>query len=113
MPPLVLVELSAANALLLAAALAAVKLGSRVLDLSRADEVAMVFCGAQKSLVTGVPMAQLLFAGPDAGIIVIPIMIYHQLQLLLGAWLARRYARIARLDDLGPIESRSILATSR
>ena len=112
-PPLVLVELSAANALLLAAALAAVKLGSRVLDLSRADEVAMVFCGAQKSLVTGVPMAQLLFAGPDAGIIVIPIMIYHQLQLLLGAWLARRYARIARLDDLGPIESRSILATSR
>lgn len=54
----------------------------------------MIFCGSQTSLVTGVPMAQLLFAAPDAGIIVVPIMIYHQLKPLVGAWLARRYTAI-------------------
>jgi sodium/bile acid cotransporter 7 len=96
LPPLVLVEVSLVNALLLAGALLAIKLGSHLLALPRDDEVAMIFCGSQKSLVTGVPMAQLLFAGPDAGIIVVPIMIYHQLQLLVGAWLARRYITVKR-----------------
>jgi solute carrier family 10 (sodium/bile acid cotransporter), member 7 len=43
-------------------------------------------------VVTGVPMAHLLFTGPVAGMIVLPIMIYHLLQLIVGAWLARRYA---------------------
>jgi sodium/bile acid cotransporter 7 len=37
-------------------------------------------------------MAHLLFTGPAAGMIVLPIIIYHQLQLWTGAWLARRYA---------------------
>jgi hypothetical protein len=80
------------DALLLVAVLSAIKLGSRLFALPRTDEIAMLFCGSQKSAITGVPMAHLLFAGPAAGMIVLPIIIYHQLQLRLGAWLARRYA---------------------
>jgi sodium/bile acid cotransporter 7 len=94
LPPLLLVEVCLVNALLLAGALLAIKLGGHLLALPRGDGIAMIFCGSQKSLVTGVPMAQLLFSGPDAGFIVVPIMIYHQLQLLVGAWLARRYTAI-------------------
>ena len=80
------------DAFLLIAVLLAIKLGSRLSALPRTDEVAVLFCGSQKSAITGVPMAHLLFTGPAAGIIVLPIIIYHQLQLWLGAWLARRYA---------------------
>jgi sodium/bile acid cotransporter 7 len=91
-PPITLAALVLIDALLLIAVLVALKLGSQVLALQRTDEVAMLFCGSQKSAITGVPMAHLLFAGAAAGIIVLPIIIYHQLQLWLGAWLARRYA---------------------
>ena len=118
LPPLVLVEVSLISALLIAGALLAIKLGSDMLALPRDDEVAMIFCGSQKSLVTGVPMAQLLFAGPDAGIIVVPLMIYHQLQLFVGAWLARRYltkgllgtaaSAIAPVQTLDPPPSTSL-----
>jgi len=96
LPPLVLVEVVLINGLLLTGALLAIKLGGDLLALPRGDNIALVFCGSQKSLVTGVPMAQLLFAGPDAGVMVVPIMIYHLLQLLVGAWLARRYTTIER-----------------
>lgn len=92
LPATTLAELVAFDALLLAGALALIKLGSRLLGLPLKDEVAMTFCGSQKSIVTGAPMAQLLFANPVAGMIVLPIMLYHLMQLLVGAWLARRYA---------------------
>ena len=52
-----------------------------------------VFCGSKKTLASGVPMAKLLFgAHPAVGVIVLPIMFYHQLQLFVCAVLARRYA---------------------
>src|SRR5580704_10097512 len=91
-PPITLAALILIDALLLIAVLVAIKLASRVFALPRTDEVAIIFCGSQKSAITGVPMAHLLFTGPAAGMIVLPIIIYHQLQLWLGAWLARRYA---------------------
>jgi len=56
------------------------------------DEVAIVFCGSQKSLVTGVPMANALFNAASVGPLLLPIMIYYPLQLVVCAWLARRYA---------------------
>lgn len=57
------------------------------------DEIAAVFCGSKKSLASGLPMAQVLFAGhPGLGLIVLPIMLYNQLQIMLGAVLAERYA---------------------
>ncbi len=66
---------------------------ARKLGFSRDDETVIVFCGTKKSLVQGVPMARVLFAGPDLGLILLPIMIFHQVQLMVCAWIARRYAR--------------------
>lgn len=57
---------------------------------------AVVFCGTKKSLATGVPMAHLIFAGnPALGLILLPIMVYHPLQLLICTPLANRWANEA------------------
>lgn len=85
----------AANAVLLGIVLLATRFGARLLGFSRDDEIAIVFCGSKKSLAAGVPMANVLFAGPTAGLTVLPIMIFHQMQLMVCAWLARRYAATA------------------
>lgn len=79
-------------ALLLAGGLLTTVMLSRALALCMPDEVAIVFCGSQKSLVTGVPMANALFSAASVGPLLLPIMIYHPLQLVVCAWLARRYA---------------------
>jgi len=82
--------------LLLGVALALTTLASQRLGFARADEVVIVFCGSKKSLATGVPMAKILFAGnPMLGLIVLPVMLYHQVQLMVCAVLAQRYARQA------------------
>lgn len=77
---------------LLAAILAFTAFGARLLGFSRDDEIAIVFCGSQKSLVSGIPIANALFAGPDLGFIVLPLMLFHQIQLISSALIARRYA---------------------
>ena len=66
---------------------------SRALGFSREDEIAIVFCGSKKTLASGVPMAQILFAGQAVGLLVLPLMVFHQLQLMVCASIARRYAR--------------------
>jgi sodium/bile acid cotransporter 7 len=76
---------------LLAIVMAATMFGSRALGFSKADEVAIVFCGSKKSLATGVPMAGILFPGPTAGILVLPVMLFHQVQLMACSVLAQRY----------------------
>jgi sodium/bile acid cotransporter 7 len=80
------------DAALLAAVLGVTTLTSRVLSFSRADEIAAVFCGSKKSLASGLPMAAVLFAGQSAGLIVLPLMLFHQLQLMACAAMARRFA---------------------
>ncbi|TWB43387.1 bile acid:sodium symporter family protein [Nitrospirillum pindoramense] len=77
---------------LLALILVITTLVSRRLHLSRPDEIAVVFCGSKKSLVSGIPMANVLFAGHAVGMIVLPLMLFHQIQLMVCAVLARRYA---------------------
>jgi len=65
----------------------------RRLGFSTEDEIAAVFCGSKKTLASGVPMAKLLFGThPALGLIVLPIMFYHQLQLFVCSLLAARYA---------------------
>jgi sodium/bile acid cotransporter 7 len=80
------------DAALLAAVLAITTYGSRLLGFSRADEVTIVFCGSKKSLASGLPMATVLLAGQSIGLIVLPLMLFHQIQLMVCAWLAKRYA---------------------
>lgn len=81
---------------LLALAFGFTILASRRLGLPREDEVAAVFCGSTKSLANGAPIAQILFAGsPLLGVILLPLMLYHQLQLVGCALMAQRYAKRA------------------
>ena len=76
---------------------AATSLGSRLLGFSRADQITIVFCGSKKSLASGLPMASMLFAGQSVGLIVLPLMLFHQIQLMVCAALARRYGAGALL----------------
>jgi sodium/bile acid cotransporter 7 len=87
-----LLRLSLVSAALLAAVLAATTLLSRKLGFAREDEITIVFCGSKKSLASGLPIASVLFAGNSVGLLVLPMMLFHQLQLMVCAVLARRYA---------------------
>jgi hypothetical protein len=90
-----MVVLLAACCVLLAIVLAATAYGARALGFSKEDEITIVFCGSKKSMATGVPMAGILFPGPTAGIIVLPLMIFHQIQLMACSVIAQRYAKRA------------------
>lgn len=68
----------------------------RVLGLSREDAVVLQFCGSKKSLATGVPIAGVLFPASVAGPILLPVMLFHQIQLMVCAGLARRYGKVVR-----------------
>jgi len=86
-----LLQLALVNAGLLALVITTLTFTSRWLGFSRADESAIVFCGSKKSLASGLPMASVLFAG-HVGLGVIPVMLFHQIQLMVCGSLARRYA---------------------
>ena len=60
------------------------------LGFPRGDRIALLFCGTKKSLATGVPMASVLFSGPIVSVLVIPLMLYHQAQLIVSSVLAGR-----------------------
>jgi sodium/bile acid cotransporter 7 len=64
------------------------------IGLSREDRITMIFCGSKKSLVQGAVMGQVLFPEATAfAIVLLPLMLYHALQLLAGSILAQRMAR--------------------
>ncbi len=90
--PLELITLLLVCGVLLTLVMLATMWGARLLGFSKADEVAIVFCGSKKSLATGVPMAGILFPGATAGVLVLPLMIFHQIQLMACSVLAQRYA---------------------
>ncbi len=66
---------------------------ARKLGFNKADEITIVFCGSKKSLANGIPMANILFPTSEIGMMVLPLMIFHQIQLMVCAVLARRYKR--------------------
>jgi solute carrier family 10 (sodium/bile acid cotransporter), member 7 len=80
------------DAALLGAVLATTSGVARLLRFTRADTITTVFCGSKKSLASGLPMASVLFAGQPVGLIILPLMLFHQIQLMACAALARRYA---------------------
>jgi sodium/bile acid cotransporter 7 len=79
------------DAALLATVIAILTFASRWLGFSRADQITIVFCGSKKSLASGLPIATVLFAG-HVGLVILPVMVFHQIQLMVCASLARRYA---------------------
>ncbi|MDU9026768.1 bile acid:sodium symporter family protein [Pseudomonas mediterranea] len=81
------------SAMLLAIILWLTTRTARTLRFNNADEIAAVFCASKKSLAAGVPMAALIFGNnPGLGLILLPIMIYHPMQLIVCSILAERYA---------------------
>src|SRR5579872_5071712 len=95
-----LIKLLIVCALLLAAVLLATVVVARRLGFERADEIVIVFCGSKKSLASGVPMAGVLFPLAQVGMIVLPLMLFHQIQLMVCAALAKRYAASAALETV-------------
>lgn len=81
------------DCLLLAVVLMVTTFASRWLNFSREDEITIVFCGSKKSLASGVPIANVLFTPQDVGNVILPLVLFHQIQLIACAVLARRYAR--------------------
>jgi sodium/bile acid cotransporter 7 len=93
-----LLALLVISAVMLAIIMLATVAMAKLSGLSREDSIVLLFCGSKKSLVSGVPMAGALFAPAQVGMVVLPLMIFHQLQLFVCAWLAARYAREAQPD---------------
>jgi solute carrier family 10 (sodium/bile acid cotransporter), member 7 len=76
--------------------------GSRALGFSKEDEITITFCGSKKSLASGVPMANAIFAGQSAsiGAVVLPIMLFHQIQLMACAVIAQKYAQRLKAKEI-------------
>jgi len=91
------------DAVLLALVLFITNVGSSLLGFSREDRIAIMFCGSKKSLASGLPMASVLLAGQSVGLIVLPLMLFHQIQLMTCAALARHYAARARVVSRDPV----------
>jgi solute carrier family 10 (sodium/bile acid cotransporter), member 7 len=106
-PLATLARLALIDAILLGAALLIMIGGSRALRFERADESAIVFCGSQKSLVSGIPMASALITGA-LGLLVLPIMMYHSMQLLVCAWLAKRYSQHSHAEPASTTANRRL-----
>ena len=94
-PPGALAGLLLVCAVLLALVLVLTTWGARRMGFSKEDEITIDFCGSKKSLISGVPMANVLFSASVAGAIVLPLMLFHQMQLMVCGVLAARYARRA------------------
>jgi sodium/bile acid cotransporter 7 len=93
--PVRLAGLLGVEAVLLAVMLALTWYGSRALGFGREDRIAIQFAGSKKSLASGLPMASVLFGG-HASLAVLPLMLFHQMQLMVCAVIAKRRARDPR-----------------
>ena len=68
------------------------------LGFNAADQKTIFFCGSKKTLASGVPMAQILFIGQPIGMIVLPIMIFHQIQLMVCGVVANYWSKQSEQD---------------
>lgn len=96
-----LVALLVACCVLLAVVMALTMIISKALGFSWPDRVAIIFAGSKKSMASGLPMAQIIFPAATVGILVLPLMIFHQVQLMVCAQLARRWSRLEPTGERG------------
>jgi sodium/bile acid cotransporter 7 len=81
-------------ALMLACVMTTTALLAQIVKLPFEDRIVAIFCGSKKTLASGVPMARLMFgADPGLSVILLPLMIFHPLQLLVCGWFAARWGR--------------------
>lgn len=100
--------LLAVEAVLLAVMLLLTWYGAKALRFGREDRIAIQFAGSKKSLAAGLPMASVLF-GAQASLAVLPLMLFHQMQLMVCAVIARRRSH----DPVGPARSGEVTAPDR
>ncbi len=93
LPLTMLLSLIVINGVLLGLIMVLTIFTSRRLGFSKEDEIAILFCGSKKSMASGVPMAKVLFSSSAVGMVLLPVMLFHQFQLMVCAALAQRYAR--------------------
>lgn len=91
--------LLALSGLLLAVVLCLTWWGGAVLGFERQERVVLLFCGSKKSLATGVPIASTLFPASVLGAVILPLMVFHQLQLIVCAFIAQSLARPAERTE--------------
>ena len=94
-----LLGLVACCAVILALALGLSALAGRMFGFNLPDRITLLFCGSKKSLASGIPMAQVLFAGHAVGAIVLPLMLFHQIQLMVCGVLAARYGKRPETEE--------------
>jgi solute carrier family 10 (sodium/bile acid cotransporter), member 7 len=76
---------------------------SRAAKLDTEDRIVGIFCGSKKTLASGVPMARLMFGhDPALSMILLPLMIYHPLQLVVCGWFAGRWGKREELSPQAP-----------
>lgn len=80
------------SSLLLATVLSLTWATGKLLKLSFPDKVALLMCGSKKSLATGLPMATIIFPATTIAAVTIPVIVFHQIQLLVAAIVSRRLA---------------------
>lgn len=71
----------------------------KIMGFSKEDQITIIFCASKKSLASGVPMAKVIFSSGAVGAIVLPLMIFHQMQLMVCAVLAQHYAHRPEVDN--------------
>ena len=98
-----LVVLLAVEVVLLAVVLALTWWGARGLGFDPGDRTTILFCGSKKSLSSGLPMAGVLFAGHAVALVVLPVMLFHQIQLMVCAAIAARLARRREVSRAEPV----------
>jgi sodium/bile acid cotransporter 7 len=92
-PPAQLAVAAGVCAFMLALTLWITSLVGRKLGFAAADATAIMFCGSEKSLATGLPLSAILFPGPLGGVVILPVIMYHAMQLIVCAGIARRLAQ--------------------
>ena len=92
-PPATVLNLILVCCLLLGLMMLSISWSSRRFGFSKEDEITIVFCGSKKSLATGVPMAKVLLTSSTVSMVLLPLMLFHQIQLMVCAVLASRYAK--------------------
>ena len=98
-----------ASCVLLAVVMFGTVFAGKAAGLSQEDRLVLLFCGSKKSLASGLPMANILFAGQAVSLIILPVMIFHQIQLLVCAVIAQR---IANRRDAQVLEAQAKLTAA-